>query len=244
MAEPDRIDFIAIDRQTMLDFHGKYTFLQDIGKLSLFETENLIDLTTHPVTGEDLSIEEKTYIKFHYDCYEYTDDMILSPETLTSFFTWYDKMRKIGKEVRQLKEAPDTEEAFNIVRFYLTATDFQSHFKEFNPLDSEQERYERDLAEKALRQGETSGLWLLRHSSLNRPVTPEAIEKLQVLGVRYYALSYIDDNGQIQHKLLTHAVGIGWKESKAIFPCFLDCLEYTLHKYKIPYNKRIDKYAT
>ena len=243
MEEDDLIDYIETDRQTMLDFHGQYTFLSDGVKLSLFETEQLIGLTIHPITGLPLKAHEIQYIKFHHECYLYTKDMILTPETLSSFFLWYDESRKSGESVPDLRLSPQTAEAFKIVRFYLTATDFQSHFREFNPTDSEQEKYERDLGEKALRTGAINGSWLLRHSSWNRPVTQEAIELLRKSGTRYYALSVINENAQIGHILLSYSVGLGWKHREDIFPCFLDCLEDILRRYNIEYGKRIPKYT-
>lgn len=244
MDETDRIDYIETYRQIMFDFHGKYTFLFDGTKISLFVTEQLYNLSSHPITGKKLSASELQYIKFHYDCYQYTKDMELTHDRLSDFFIWYDESRKIGKTIPDLRLAPETAQAFKIVEFYLTATDFQSHFKEFNPADSEQEKYERDLAEKALREGAINGSWLLRHSSKNRPVTNEAMEKLRIAGIRYYALSHINKDEQIEHILIEHAVGLGWQYGRFAFPCFLHCVEYILNASDIPYNKRISRYTT
>jgi hypothetical protein len=225
----------------MLDFRGKYIFLSGNKSMSLFETEKLLDLIENPLTGDPFLPQENIYIKFHYDCYVHTNNMQLSWEILDNMFTWYDIIRRTHS-IKQLEANHDSREVLDIVRCFLTITDFQSHFREFNPSDSESERYERDLAEKALTEGTTTGLWLLRHSSKNRPGTPEEVENLRVTGTRYYAVSYVDDDYQIQHVLMKHSVGHGWHGYNKIFPCFLDCLEYILLIYNIPYSKRIDAY--
>lgn len=235
-------DYIKIDRQIMLDFHGKYVFIFGSDRLDLFETESVRDLTTHPILGKQLSKETIQYIKLYAECYDSTKNMPLSSQILQQFFTWYDERRKAEITVEQLKTDISTYQAYNIVRLYMTATDFQDHFINFNVLDSDQERYERHLAEKALNERKRVGTWLLRHSSFNRPSNEVDRLNLWKRGVRYYALSYIDNNGQIQHILLTHQVGKGWKYSTHWFSNFLDCLEFTLNKNKLPYYKRIGKY--
>jgi len=238
------IDYVAEDRQNMIDFHGKYTFLEGDDKLDLFETDQLINLTENPVTQEPLTQEELQYIKFHDDCYKYTGDMQLAPETLQQFFTWYADSRRAGATIETLRDSPDTEQAYKIVRYYLTATDFQSHFRDFNPTDSDKEAYERDLAEKALRTSKTIGKWLLRHSSRNRPVSQEAQDKLQRLGYRYYALSYIAKDAQIKHVLITCKVGKGWSSFNSWKTNFLDVLEETLIGSGLVFYQQIKGYIT
>lgn len=242
MTDTIDIDYIETARQTALDFHGKYIFLSRDDQLELFETEAVKDFTSHPITGESLPNEVLEYIKFHVNCYDTTKDMLLSPETLRSFFNWYSESRKAQRSVKDLKTAPETAQAYNIVRFYMTATDFQDHFKSFDPANSDQERYERDLAEKALRERAKIGTWLLRHSSYNRPVDNKVKEILKKTGIRYYALSYIDTDTQIKHRLLAHHVSKGWKYLENWFPNFLECLEFVLEQNKLPYYRRIGTY--
>lgn len=240
----DDRDYIAVDRQTMIDFHGRYTFLEGDEKLDLFETNQIINLPTNPLTNQTLTQEELQYIKFHDECYKYTGDMELSPETLQQFFTWYADSRRAGATVEALRDSPDTAQAYNIVRYYLTATDFQSHFRNFNPTDSDKEAYERDLAEKALRTSKTIGKWLLRHSSRNRPVSEEAQDKLQRLGYRYYALSYIAKDAQIKHLLITCKVGKGWSTFGSWYTNFVDVLEEALIKSGLVFYQQIQGYIT
>lgn len=241
MEAPENIDYIEADRQIMLDFHGKYTFIRGNDSLVLFETDKLLDLAENPSTGGEILPQEKIYIKFRHDCYVHTDNIELSLEILDNMFTWYDVSRK-SHSIKELESNRNTREAVDIVRCFLTITDYQSHFREFNPLDSESEQYERDLAEKALITGMKSGLWLLRHSSKNRPQTETEVKNLRKMGIRYYALSYVDNDYKIQHVLIKQSVGLGWHGYDKIFPCFLDCLEYLLMIYDIPYSKRIDAY--
>lgn len=242
MTDTINIDYIETARRTALDFHGKYVFLLRDDQLELFETEAVKSFTEHPITGEPLPDEVIKYIKFHVDCYDVTKDMLLSQETLRAFFNWYGEIRKSTIPIEQLKTSRETQEAYNIVRFYMTATDFQDHFKSFDPANSDQERYERDLAEKALRERAKIGTWLLRHSSYNRPVDNKVKEILKKTGIRYYALSYIDTDTQIKHVLLSHHVSKGWKYSENWFTNFLECLEFVLEHNELPYYRRIGSY--
>lgn len=243
MEATTNIDYIAMERDIRLEFHGAYVFVPGDNKLELFETAAVRNLQVHPLTGQKMSKAIQDYIQLNVECYDLTGDMLLTPESLQAFFTWYDESRNNGVSIYQLMNDPTTSEAYNIVRFYLTATDFQAHFKDFDPADSDQERYERDLAEKALRGRKRVGTWLLRHSSYNRPVEDTAKELLQRTGVRYYALSFISNKAQIEHKLLTQKVGYGWGYSKRWFSNFLDCLEYVLVDNDLPYSERISKYV-
>jgi hypothetical protein len=245
MAAED-VDYIATEHQTMLDFHGKYTFLIGDDRLDLFETEKIKDLTLHPTTERKLTPEEIAYVLFHNDCYRETKNLLIDQETLNSFVNWYFDMRKGGHSMYDLAINPETKEAYNIVRFFMSPTDFQSHFRNFNPQNSTQETYERDLAEKALRDNGKTGSWLLRHSSYNRPVGEENQRKLKRMGIRYYALSYISfENYQIQHDLIKYSVGKGYTifETKN-FTNFMAALEYLLDIRNLSYAKRIGNYYT
>ena len=242
MSDITTIDYIKIDRQTLLDFHGKYIFIFGTDRLNLFETKSMINLTTHPILGKQLCKETLQYIKSYEECYEMSKDMLLSPQVLQQFFTWYITRRKAEVTVEQLKTNVSTYQAYNIVRLYMTATDFQDHFRNFDPENSDYERYERHLAEKALQKRKQIGTWLLRHSSYNRPNNEEDMLNLRRKGIRYYAISYIDRDNEIQHVLLIHQVGKGWKYSTNWFSNFLECLEFALIKNKLPFYGRIGNY--
>lgn len=238
----DNIDYISLDRNIIFQCHGKYIYLFGNENLTLFKTKRVIDLAENPITQKKFSPHIINYIKFRAECYNDTRDMLLTKEILEKTFSWYENERRAGITVDQLKTSPETEQNYKIVRYYMTAIDFQSHFKQFDPADSDQERYERDLAEKALRNGGRKGLWLLRHSSYNRPGKKETIDRLRRYGIRYYALSFVDEEMEINHLLLTHQVGVGWNYLRAWFPTFIDCLEYTLDANNISYFKRISSY--
>jgi hypothetical protein len=188
-------------------------------------------------------MEEIGYIAFHVDCYERTRELIITQETLNKFIGWYLQSRKEGKQVADLRTNPETEQAYSIVRFYMIPTDFQSHFRDFNSQDSKQEAYERDLAEKALRQRGSIGSWLLRHSSLNRPVTLEARNRLKRLGIRYYAISFITPTFQIEHRLITYHIGRGFLFQKQWFTNFLDTLEFILGFLNLSFGRWISDYV-
>lgn len=232
------IDYIAVNQQTMVYFHGKYTFLENNDKLNLCETKRLINSDT----DRTLTEEELNYVLFHDECYENTINIELTSDILQRFFTWYLESRRAGITIENLRNSPNTTKAYNIVRYYLTATDFQSHFRSFDPTNSTQERYERNLAEKALLDSDIAGRWLLRHSSKNRPVSKEAQDILQKLGYRYYALSYSTEDKQIYHILITHKVGKGWYSGTTWYTNFLDVLESTLVKHKLSFDQRISGY--
>lgn len=257
MATQD-IDYITVDHQTLLDFHGQYTFLNDNyltepdppkhrlpPNLQLYETMSLIGLQNHPITGRELTVAEKNQVVFNNNCYNETHNLVLAPETLAGFYSWYDQSRMNRMPVSYLRDSPDTAEAYKIVKYYMTITDFQEHFKEFNPVDAKAEAYERVLAEGALNEKRQRGAWLLRHSSLNRPATPEERQWLKLSGTRYYALTYMDINHKIVHVLLTFHVGLGWVYYKDQIPepSFTEFIEKVLDHEGIPYHGRISHYA-
>ncbi len=85
------------------------------------------------------------------------------------------------------------------------------------------------------------GKWLLRHSSRNRPTDINEQNRLQQLGIRYYALSYIDRNMKIKHVLITFQVGKGWY-NRIWYTNFLDVLEETLLQQGLRFNQQIFGY--
>lgn len=244
MEATEDIDYIAEDRVLQRTYHGKYVYIFGNHALQLFETEQVKTLTDNPIDGKPLTAAAIAYIKFHADRYAFSEGLELSDELLSAFFSWYNESRMTGQSDTTLRLNPETSQAYNIVRYYLTIADFQGHFKNFEPENEGQERYERDQAEKALRAKRRSGVWLLRHSSYNRPVDPVVRKKLHREGIRYYALSYVSPDAQIQHRLIEQRVGFGWLYAKQWFTNFLDCLEYALHSNQLPYNARIGEYIT
>ena len=239
-------DYIAIDRQTMLNFHGQYTFIFDGETLVLFETEQIKHSTNHPLTNQAFSENVLNYIKMHLECYENTQNVILKPDTLARFYSWYEQSRKSGLTPNELETHTDPyiAERYKIVKYYMTATDFESHFHNFNPEDTNEARYERALAEKALILSKPK-TWLIRHSSLNRPGNEEDRKLLLAQGTRYYVLSYLSETYTIKHILLKQRVGMGWEYglTDIWFPTFLECVEYTLTINGLFYTKRIGYYG-
>src|SRR5690606_31930628 len=124
------------------------------------------------------------YILFHYNCYMTTYHLDINNDLLKQYFNWYFDLRSKGISYSEIKSNVLNNEKFNIVKFYLNPMDFQDHFKNFNPEDSDAEAYERDLASQALLKSNYIGSWLLRHSSKNR--TEGSSVK------RYYAVSYLE----------------------------------------------------
>lgn len=212
-------------------------------RVERFLIQDIRNLTRHPITQEPFSDPVTPYIQEHAQCYDLTNDLVLSDGTLREFFKWYDESRKKGFTVSELRNNLETTYAYNIVRYYLSIYDFQSHFRTFDGTDINQERYERYLAEQALSTRGRVGTWLLRHSSYNRPVEQKARDRLKQYGIRYYALSYVTKMYQIEHELIEHRIGFGWRHRKTWFPNFLDCLEEILRRLDLPYDERVSKYV-
>lgn len=219
----------------LLRHKGKYVPLYLEGILRLLK-----------VTGDDvirlITIENTVvvnYIKFHHSCYEMSKNININ--NLKIYFDWYEKERRL-KSAIQIASS-NNYSIYNLVRCYMTISDLQSHFATFND-DMINQRYERSSAEKALFSSYKVGKWLLRHSSYNRPDNIETKNKMQFLGIRYYALSYTDKNIIICHKLICHRAGYGWRGDNVWFPCFLDLLEHLLCKYRLTFDERISEYIS
>lgn len=237
-------DYVDLERSMMHNHQGKYIFLEGATGLNLFETKSLRKEKQHPITGRDLKSEEISYIKFHDKCYRETHGMLLTESSLACFFSWYEKMRSTGTSLDGLRNSRDWTHAYSIVRYYLTATDFQSHFVNFNPIHSNKYAFERDLAENALRARKDIGTWLIRHSSRNRPACNEEWERLQRFGIRYYALSFIGQDCEIKHTLIVCKIGSGWYAADRWHTNFTEALEATLVRNNLSFTQRITGYIT
>lgn len=242
--ESDAIDYIKAEGQIKINFRGRYLFLFGEDTLDLFDVEMVKPMIRHPVTKEVFESSTLKYIQAYAECYKLTNDVDVSPKLLKTLYHWYNRNRKAGISADVLNNDTETKSAYNIVRHYLTITDFHSHFHDFNPHDSNQERYERDLAEKALKLNGRIGTWLLRHSSYNRPNDKEKADKLKRYGIKYYAISFINRIGLIDHELIQYRVGYGWKNRNKWYPTFIDCLEAVLISLGLPYERRIDDYIS
>ncbi len=223
------IDFVALDRELLLKYKGKRALLEHNGKLEEIIIESMEDCEKHPITKLPLSTAESNYIKMHIECY-LSDNNV----DIKDLYEWYETCRtsNLYMDNKMYKKA----------KLYLTITDFQSHFKMFTPHDAEMERYERAAAENIL-QLKGSGWWLMRHSSYNRSSAPKIKDAIDNLGARYYALSYMDNYGSIQHVLLYHMVGKGWYIKDMWYPSFIEYLEYILMKYKLSFNRHVTSYV-
>jgi len=243
------VSYISQERTLKLDFHGEFSLLPYENNLLVFESSKFKGLRAHPDNREAISDMTFAYIKSQNDCYDLTKDMLLSPSLLDDIFTWYDDSRNGNSTMESLANNidPQVRQTFNIVKYYLTPLDFQSHFKWFNPEDSNADKYERDLANKSL-SNKKVGTWLIRYSSLNRSLDPSTLLINEHNGIKFYVLSYIQSviplksEVVITHLLLKQRVGFGWHYSNMWFPTFLECIEYTLSHNNLTYSERISTY--
>ena len=235
------LNFIDEERDVLLKERGKYLYIPTLTGPKIYETSKIINEIVNPFTGKKMSSDTILYIQFHWSCYWESIALDkLTSEKINDCFAWYHNLRKKGISYREIKTDQKYKENFNIVRHYLTPTDFQEHFKNFDPNDSEAEAYERDLAEKALQKSQLKGSWLIRHSSKNRS---DSINNY----TRYYAISYLDLDNTIRHFLISKVVGIGWRflenDEYSTFTNFLECLEYVLTALNLEYSSRISVYV-
>lgn len=237
------VDYVAQDRMILHKFCGKYFLLKAENNFEIFETENLVGKTENPLTGAPFLQRELDLINFYFECYKYTQKLEISEEILNKFFLWYSQTRRLKTVRYLLRDSLETSEAYSLVNYFLTATDFQSHFRNFDPQDSGKQAYERDLAQKALLSENVRGKWLLRHSSRNRPSSKEKQDKITTEGRRYYALTYMDHNRKIRHVLITFVVGQGWSIFDVWYTNFLDALENSLEKLGLLFYKHVDGYV-
>lgn len=226
------MDFINSDKELIHNTFGKFVYINVDGELNKYNTEELFKTRKIPNSEQLLSKDELNYIDFRYEAYQFAQEKKLDINTLKLFFDWYITRRKNESSVSELQNDISTRFVYQNVRYFLTITDCEEHFSNFRAEDSTDERYERDLATRALLKEPVIGKWVLRHSSRNRPSEPEELDRLQKCGIRYYALSFSHCSGNIYHTCLTHQVGKGWTNNDTVwYPCFLDLLETVLEKY-------------
>lgn len=239
------MDFVDKERDIFFGARGKYIFIRGNTGVTLFETELLSDEIINPLTNIKMSNDEILYIIFALNCYLTTKDINLN--IFDEYVEWYINLRKSGKSFKDIRSNQEYRDKFNIIRYYLTPTDFQEHFKLFNPNDSNAETYERDLAQKALIKSGETGKWLIRHSSKNRPKNEQKYNYLIRFGIRYYVISWLESDSIIKHILIRKVVGIGWQyfqnDFYHTFTNFLECLEYVLLTLNLEFNKRISVYV-
>lgn len=232
----DSPDNITIAREVHLEWKGRYMYIMVNDHLDLLDVTIYGQVIKNPYTGEFLKPKELAYIKFHVECYQNTHNMELTPELLNSYYKWYILTKQQGQNPEY-----NNKQIYDIVKYYLDIEDLEGHFKHFDPANSTEDRYERDLATKAL-QAKKAGHWLLRHSSLNRPDTDDRQQKLANLGIRYYVISYKNTANNIMHHLMKHSIGKGWKIGNLWVPNFLKALELLLTELGLSFTYWVTGY--
>lgn len=247
-APDEHRDYIEADRFNMIDFRGRYLFVMVDEHLELAETSVLYRaLSSRPFQERTLSRETQCLVSFRMECYNVTKDLQIDDDFIRELARWYTETRK-DHSILSLNENPDTNLQLGLARYYMGPQDFYKHFRKFDSLDKTHERFERSQAIKALLKHNLPGIWLLRHSSYNRPENPNTLADIIRFGLRYYVLSYSKNHHDtmiIKHILITFNVTTGWSstvDATIIFPNFLDCLEYILQKHHLGFANLHSEY--
>jgi len=236
MNKEEKIDSIDLDQDIIFEHKGYYTFLRDNSILTLFETDKLTDKINHPISLRCLTSDELKYIHLKRDCLVETLSIDITNDKLEEIFEWYDQLRKVGNSYSSLNL-----KQLNLCRYYLTISDFESHFYYFNPSDKYQIKQENEYTTTLLLSQKEENYWLLRHSLLSTGENIDDGNKLREKGIRYYLFSFTNKILSITDVLITFSIGIGYHtEITGWHPCFIDCLESILTHCSIPYNTHIE----
>lgn len=259
-------------------FNGLYSPLVIDNSLYLVETFELLNKDINPYDNNVLGSAEKNLINFNAKCFTTTGNMDMNQNMIMSRnpliantrsvvqiekiqddnklmflknnYKLYIKNRVDGKSYDYLLNKDPY--LVNLVKCYMTITDFQDHFKYYDHNNDQNMKYERTMATQALTNSRR-GSWLLRHSSLNRitseqtPLDEEEIDRRYRLGIKYYALSYLDYNRNIRHGLLRYEASKGWRvgnetDEGTWFTNFLEALETFLQRHNLDFSSRIGDY--
>lgn len=217
--------------------------LESDGRIHFWKTGPLYNWIqynqTHPLTRRQLKKYELKYIKHYFECLKYEESNTIEESYIKDVYDRYIKQN--GNVDAFLKfEA----------RALLNLQDFAEHFKNYKQ-DKQLLQYERKQAEKELGK-KIPGSWLIRNSSFNRQNDKLKSELLKKLGIKFYALSFVDQSHEIKHMLFSHFPGRGWAisgnnvifEGKTVKPspnetyfvCFCDMLSYILQKHQLKFS--------
>jgi hypothetical protein len=250
------IDPVSFEELKEWDRQDRSTiFVEAEGLLHRFETDTIKGIIetaekkgrnpTHPLTRREFKPEEINYFKFYIECNSLYNGIRVTSEEKSKLMNWFGNY--IDGCYHNLPEE-DISKSLIKIRNFITIDDFQSHFKEFDPTDSRSISYERELAEVSL-SAKGIGSWLLRHSSKARIGDKNEIQKMSNLGITYYALSYKRIDKTIDHLLICHQFGHGWKEHEYTStrgiswqPCFIDLIGTMLRMIGVKFNNKIGNY--
>lgn len=232
----------CVNLNNLSEERHKFIFIDNGTFAQPYNTKNLSKWVeykkTNPTTRKLFGQDELNYINFYDYCsnnfdnkenrknYEMSIGLDIPDDGL---YREYINL-KISLENNNSKYTQSQAEYINdYARCSLNITDFQSHFKRYENIDSlniiEKERafVERYLLRHPYR-------WVLRQSSLNRSHDSPA-GSLSRRGIKYYAISFVRDD-KITHALITHRLGHGWYTSGKsvpsgpVFTNFVDALEH------------------
>lgn len=211
------------------------------GRLQYWDTEEIYKWIQknpcNPQTRRDLDKYEIAYVEYYKRCLDWEKaNSALSRMAICTLLT------KLWSNEEKM-----------MLRAMVHPHDFAQHFEMYEKRDTDPEDYERNQAYEALSKGK-AGMWLLRHSSLNRPKDEKDQEILNRMRVKMYVLSYnCKVNMCIKHLLIVHRPGHGWCHAVNVIyengdvrpvmsddvdysPCFLDILLLLVGKAKLRLN--------
>jgi hypothetical protein len=223
--------------------HGTVA-LESQGRIHFWNTEALYGWIsvnkTHPITRKILDKYEIDYVEHYFKCLKFEEQMQITDNFTKTIYETFIKAN--GK-------LPDN--LLFISRVVLNLQDFAEHFKNYQETDNELQ-FERKQAEKELNK-KIIGTWLIRNSSVNRPINQKHSELLKKLGIKTFALSFVDKQGSIKHLLFGHFPGKGWAYcgngikftcnsvkpniKTKYFPCFCDLIIHILKRCDLTFEK-------
>jgi hypothetical protein len=231
------IDYIQDEILIKNTFHGEFIYLYGNGYVELYKTNDLQGV--NPITNQALNEVEQNFITLYR-----TVLLHLSSEVIQPYINEYADLRQ-WTPFYNISSRSEYRNLINMLDFYLEPSMLQTNFKTFEPTDANMIKYERHGAENILRHTNRPGKWLLRHSSENRPQTSEKMLQNSNAGIKYYVISFTDNERQITHHLFSHHIGRGWRiaSQNQWFTSFLRCLERLLQNYQLSYSEQISHYV-
>ncbi len=247
----DIINYAILERDLMLKYHGSKVLLLCEGTWLVKDTMPLFFGKINPVTKLALTDDEMIYAAVRHQCYVAkmngkiihlgsTSDITRDADKgeydgytetdVQSLSVLYQNIKRVRYPLHGVPK-----NTWSRIRGYLTITDFQEHYKDFDLVTGR-------MKARSLLAGARVGTWLLRPSSYN------AREELVALThdklVNYYSLDFVSKKSTIEHLLLIHIVGLGWSYCKLKFPCFIDCLESAADRYGLSFDDTEETYLS
>ena len=224
-------DRITLESLVLNDHHSSVA-LETNGRVQYWDTVALHTsinsrelFNCHPVTRRRLNDAEVNYINHYYKCFNLLQN-------------------RINVNVEEILN--NLQENTELARAVLTPYDFPV-FKKY--LENGFTRFERVAAEKELAES-APGTWGLRYSSFNRTIDKKVKERL---GLKFYAISFLNNLTIVNHVLILHQPGWGWCQITGIvcktepeisinpfidqgsppkyYPCFFDVLQFVTSSF-------------